>query len=661
MPETPALSRWWREPWWARLLLALILVGFAVLTVWNLGRGVDFAFYEASARSMSESWRALLFGAFDPAATVTLDKLSGFALPQALSVRLFGMSTAALALPQVVEGLVTVFACALIGLRWIGRTGGLVAAAAAAATPIFVSMFAHPMEDGLLTMALAVALVWWQRAMLTARWWPLLLTGLFIGIGFQAKMAQAWLPLPALLVGTLLTVGGSWGRRVGRAALLAGASIAVSLSWMLVIQLSPAASRPFVDGSTDNDVFAMVFGYNGIDRILPNAVAGAVQSAGGTSTLAGEIATFTKLFAPENATQIGWLYPVALAGLLLGLLRWAPRRTWEIAAPGERPRRGLFVALALWLLASAAVISAARMPHAAYLAALGVPLALLGAFAVSEAGRLRRSASGRARWVLPVVVVPQAAWAVLIVTWGETPAPLAIPIVAVSALGAAAVVLDALVTRSPGRARSVVTLAALAAVLIGPTLSSAQALDAARAGSGTEAYVGIKPARGHATPETFAISSPDPWGGAPQTSLPVTQLLDAVRAAGGGHDGTALFLTDSWSLAAAVIDATGEEVLADGGYSGQAPVFTTARVRELIADGVHLVVVRDGARAGDAVAAAVRAEGCHALRAWPGQRDASMRLDSRSGGRDAAAGAGAGFTLFSCSGAASADATPRSG
>jgi 4-amino-4-deoxy-L-arabinose transferase-like glycosyltransferase len=89
-----------------------------------------------------------------------------------------------------------VFACALIGLRWRGRAVGLMAAAAAASTPIFVSMFGHPMEDGLLTMSLAVAVLWWQRAVLTKRWWPLLWAGLFIGVGFQAKMMQAWFVLP---------------------------------------------------------------------------------------------------------------------------------------------------------------------------------------------------------------------------------------------------------------------------------------------------------------------------------------------------------------------------------------------------------------------------------------------------------------------------------
>ncbi|KTR97960.1 4-amino-4-deoxy-L-arabinose transferase, partial [Microbacterium testaceum] len=201
--EPLPLARWWREPLWAKGVLAAILAGSALLMTWNLARGGDFAFYEAAARSMSESWRALLFGAFDPAGTVTLDKLAGFAVPQAIAIHLFGMSTSAVALPQVIEGLVTVMACAVVGLRGGGTGAGLVAALAAASTPIFVSMFGHPMEDGLLTMALAVALVWWQRAVLTARRWPRVMAAVFVGVGFEAKMMSAWFVLHALVVGTV--------------------------------------------------------------------------------------------------------------------------------------------------------------------------------------------------------------------------------------------------------------------------------------------------------------------------------------------------------------------------------------------------------------------------------------------------------------------------
>jgi hypothetical protein len=47
-------------------------------------------FYGAAARSMSESWHDFIFGAFDPAGTVTVGKLPGALWVQALSLRIFG-------------------------------------------------------------------------------------------------------------------------------------------------------------------------------------------------------------------------------------------------------------------------------------------------------------------------------------------------------------------------------------------------------------------------------------------------------------------------------------------------------------------------------------------------------------------------------------------
>ncbi|MDQ1544438.1 MAG: hypothetical protein QOK08_2076, partial [Actinomycetota bacterium] len=145
--------------------LLLILCASAVLYSWNLGSGGFSDYYATAARSMGLSWRAFAFGAFDPNATITLDKLAGFLIPQALSVRVFGFSAWALGLPQVIEGLVTIAAVFYLVARWIGPRAGLVGACAMAFTPLLVSMFAHPMEDSMLTMFTVLAVVAWQRGM----------------------------------------------------------------------------------------------------------------------------------------------------------------------------------------------------------------------------------------------------------------------------------------------------------------------------------------------------------------------------------------------------------------------------------------------------------------------------------------------------------------
>lgn len=635
-PSQP-LPRWWREPWWARLTLLGIVVAATVLMTWNLSKGGDFSFYEAAARSMSESWRALLFGTFDPAATVTLDKLAGFAVPQALGIRLFGMQTSSVALPQVIEGIVTILACAVVGLRWGGRGLGLVAAAAAASTPIFVSMFGHPMEDGLLTMALAVALVWWQRAILTGRWWPLLVAGLFIGVGFQAKMMSAWFVLPGLIVATFLAVAGA-RRAWGRAAALTGSSVVASLSWMFLLALTPAGARPFIDGSTDNDVFAMVFGYNGLDRVLPDAVAGAVgshptdggilgalmlaaQGSAANGGSGGEAASVTKLLESPLVTQIGWLYPAAIAGIVLGAVRWWPRRARPAGPRREaavRLDRAMLVALLLWTVTSAAFLSAARVPHTAYVAGLGVPLALLAALAWREVVRLRSAARLWPRLAAPLLLVVQGAWWIYLSIEGRMPVVLVAATVAVWAAGLIAAMVAAARSWHPVRGpRDAVIPALLAlAVLCGPIAFSTQVIDSTRDGSGGDASVGVSAKSPHPD-EAFTPSAWSPWGGEPSMSPALTNLVQTAQKDGGGVDGRPLFVSDSWALSAPVIVATGDSVLTDGGYSGSAPVFTESALRSLVTSGrAHLFVIGSRTKKGDPVRALVRDDHCRSENTW---------------------------------------------
>src|ERR1700691_4379651 len=59
------------QPAWARPALLAIAAVAAVAYGWGMGGGSVEPFYGAAARSMSESWHDFIFGAFDPAGTVT--------------------------------------------------------------------------------------------------------------------------------------------------------------------------------------------------------------------------------------------------------------------------------------------------------------------------------------------------------------------------------------------------------------------------------------------------------------------------------------------------------------------------------------------------------------------------------------------------------------
>jgi len=46
-----------------------------------------------------------------------------------------------------------------------------------------------------------------------------------------------------------------------------GVSLLVAAGWWVaIVQLTPAADRPYIGGSTDNSFLNVVFGYNGFGR-----------------------------------------------------------------------------------------------------------------------------------------------------------------------------------------------------------------------------------------------------------------------------------------------------------------------------------------------------------------------------------------------------------
>jgi len=228
-------------------------------------------FYGAAARSMSESWHDFIFGAFDPAGTVTVDKLPGALWLQALSLRVFGFHIWALILPQAVEGVLTILVLYRAVRRLAGPAAGLIAAAVLAVTPITVLLSRGNVSDSLLILLLVLAADAASAALLTGSLPQLLLAGVWVGLAFQAKMIQAWLALPALAAAYLLAAPAAKLRtRCAHVALAGLVTAVVSLSWMTVVSLVPSHDRPYVDGSPDDSVYTQVFDYNGVGRLTGN-------------------------------------------------------------------------------------------------------------------------------------------------------------------------------------------------------------------------------------------------------------------------------------------------------------------------------------------------------------------------------------------------------
>ncbi|TDU02909.1 4-amino-4-deoxy-L-arabinose transferase-like glycosyltransferase [Streptomyces sp. 846.5] len=591
----PAASRPQAGLRYSRPALLVIAALAALLYGWDIGDSRYHAFYADAVRSMSMSWKAFFYGSFDPSSSVTLDKLPGYLWPQALTVRLLGFHTWTLLLPQAVEGVLSVLVLHRAVRRWAGENAALAAAAAFVVTPAVAGLFRTVTEDALFTLLLLLAVDAVQRAAASARLRPLLAAGAWIGLAFQAKMIEAWVALPVFGLVYLVCAPTALRRRLLHTAAAGALALTVSLSWMTAVSLTPASDRPYVDGTTDNSVFSMVVGYNFLSRFsglgLSAASTGSVAAVSGTSTgtpdstktpepRTGGQYGWTKLFVKPLGSQVGWLYPSALAGVALGLRRRRSRPRTDRQRSGYLLWGGL--AGVFGLVFSAGAVDG----HTYYMGVVAAPLAALAGAGFTLLWRSYR-AGGRAALALPATLAASLAWAFAISREFPRFLPWAWPsALALGLLSAGLLLWDQC---RPTRRLAVLGLvAALAANLFTPAAWSATVLSH-RYGHSWLGTVG-QPALKSGKPGSTSGS------GVSGTLTKRQRQLYAYLTA--HRDGAEyLMAVWSWEQATPYILAKDAPVLAVGGYTGLAPTPTTTELARLVDAGkLRFVLLKHSAR-----------------------------------------------------------------
>ncbi|GAB2666383.1 glycosyltransferase family 39 protein [Saccharopolyspora gloriosae] len=490
--DAPARSRW--QPF----ALAAICLLSAVLYAWGIGDSWGNTYYSAAVKSMSQSFENFLFGAFDPAGVVTVDKPPMALWVQVISVQVFGYNKFAVLLPQAVLGVAGVFLLHRTVRRWAGEHAALLAALVLALTPITVAINRDNNPDTLLVLLVVAAAYALTRALRAERssratWW-LVLSAALIGCGFLTKMLQAWMLLPVFIAVYLVGREASWARKAVDLAVAAVTVLVTSFWWVAVTMLWPSP-KPYVGGSEDGSAWDLIFGYNGFGRILGGEGNGGGGGPGGGGPgggggFSGESGVLR--FANEQlAGQISWLLPLCLLVLVAvaggAVLR---RRAGE---PGDRFRAAGWVLWGGWLGFIWLMFSFAQGTMHPYYTTMLAP----AVGAVAGAGLVRFWAAYRrpegAAWVLlPLGVVITVGWAAVLVfrdpDWNGWAGYLAI------GLGVAAV-LALLLGRRKARLGAVALALSLAALLAVPsTWSAATAFAGSTGGMG-----GANPTAGPST------------------------------------------------------------------------------------------------------------------------------------------------------------------
>ncbi|WP_308014114.1 ArnT family glycosyltransferase [Streptantibioticus parmotrematis] len=554
-------------PVWERPALAGVLLLATVLYAWGMGHAAVHPYYAAAVRSMAASWHAFVYGGVDVSGSITIDKLPGGLWPQALSVRVFGPHLWAVALPQVIEGVATVFLLHRIVRAWAGPLGAVFAAAVFALTPVAVVLTRHDIPDTLLTLLLVLAAGAAQKAVRTGGWAPLLTCAVWIGLAFQAKMLQAWLVLPAIALVYQLAAPGSAVRRITRLVAAGALALLVSCSWLLMVWATPAGSRPYLDGTTNNNPFTLVFGYNGLSRFggNPNAL-GAVAGTAASRTTGNT--GWTMLVNHTVGPQIAWFLPLAVLALVLGV-------RWRRGEPRTDASRAGFVLWGGWLVMHVLVFSLSNGNHGYYTIVLAPALAALAGGGVALMWEQYQTGGPR-RAALPAAIALSAVWATVL----EEPHPgfsrWTLPIVLMlgvcGALG--------LWIRGPRTTRRGVLGAlgaGLAATLLAPAAWSLSCLDPVYAGSPTSplagpvgtAYFELKD--GQAKVDTTALDAPDQRD---------RQLLGYLQANRSGAK--YLVATQAAYSAEPLLRDTAQPMLVMGGFTGLTPFPTAPQLASLV-------------------------------------------------------------------------------
>ena len=404
----------------AEILLAGILVVSAFLNIWNIwNQGFTNTFYAAAVKSTLVNPAAGFFNSFDPAGFVTVDKPPVGLWVQAAFAAVLGFKGWVLVLPQALAGIGSVALIYFIVARPFGKTAGLVAALALAVTPILVAVSRNGTMDTQLIFVLLLA-VWAVLKATRDRSLPWLLVSVcLIGLGFNIKMIQAFVVVPAVLVVYFLgTTDFSFRKRALHLGIAVLVLLAVSLSWAVAVDMVPANERPYIGGSGDNTVLGLIINYNGLERLglenrgMPGMAdgtrdqrTGAIredESQTGSGARAAGVNPYedpgaarggaaggmangegtpgiTRFFGETLAGQFSWLLPLALIGLLAWVRRPASLTLNGFEDIGIAGERGLtLIAMLFWLVPGLLFFSfTTAFGHTYYIATIAPPLAAL--------------------------------------------------------------------------------------------------------------------------------------------------------------------------------------------------------------------------------------------------------------------------------------------
>ncbi|MCR3753189.1 ArnT family glycosyltransferase [Lentzea californiensis] len=527
-----------------RLALAVLLIATGALYLWRLGdSGWANAYYSAAAQAGATSWKAWFFGSSDASNAITVDKTPASLWVMGLSARLFGVNAWSILVPQALMGVGSVWLLHATVRRWFSPAAALISGTVLALTPVAVLMFRFNNPDALLVLLLIAGAYCVTRAVENASPFWLALAGVAIGFGFLTKMLQAFLVLPAFALVYLIAAPATIGRKVLHLTGALGAMIVAGGWWIAAVELTP--DRPYIGGSQTNSVLELTLGYNGFGRLTGDEV-GSVGGGRGWGS-----AGWSRLLSAEMGSQIAWLLPAAVVLLVAGLWLTRGRARTALALWGG------------WLVVTAGVFSFMNgIIHSYYTVALAPAIAAVAGIAATELWE-RRSEPVAAAVLSGSVALSALQCHVLV---NEFSTPVAVLVLMTGLIAAAGLVLSM---------RWAIPVALIAA-LLGPSTYSFATV--------TTPHTGALPVAGPSNGRMGGMG-----GGLLDATTPDDEVVTLLQANASDYRWVAAAIGSN--NAAGLQLASGQPVMALGGFNGTDPAPTLADFQGMVRSGqIHYYV-----------------------------------------------------------------------
>jgi len=600
------------------VLIGIMLLAAALNFINIEAIGDGNTYYTAAVEAMLQSPSNFFFAAAEPGGSVSVDKPPLGLWLQAISAMFLGVNGFAVALPQILAGIFSVPLVYWLVKRYFGTGAGLISALVMAIMPVSVAVQRNNTMDATLIFTLLLAAWAFVKATDTGKLKWLILGGVFVGLGFNIKMLQAFLPVPAFYALYFLGAKIGWRRKIIHLTAATAVLMSVSFAWIIAVDLTPADQRPYVGSSDSNSALELAIGYNGLQRLLGRMGGGSAAAAddgardgamtppagrtppngaippsdggvrpddgaqgvpGGTQpgSEIGSAGVF-RLFSQPLDNEIGCVLPFGLfsAGLLVIASR--PRLPLSTAHMGA-------VLFGGWLVTEIVFFSAAGFFHAYYLAMITPPLAALVGIGVMRLWKLRES-----HHLLAIALLIAAAGATLAyqisiaagytpnLTWGIIPA-------AALVIGAAILLAARFIPRVSRFAVAGLVLVVIAMTAVPTVWAGLTTLNSGSNIALPAAYAG----NSGANSQRAALAASN--GGLGRETVSQT-LIDYLQA---NTEGMRYMMAVGSSMQGAqVVLETGRGVLYMGGFNGSDSVVDAESLQALVDAGELRYVLSSG-------------------------------------------------------------------